>query len=141
MAFPLERAASTRTNSVRPTLLRVSVSVLALVLGVLSAVSAGRVLLGFSTPEPPVLVWLVVYNGIAGLASIAAAFAIYARGRWQLQSAAAIFAGHTAVLLVLVGLTLLDLPVAGRSIAAMSLRVVVWGLIVGFLIRSREERG
>jgi len=103
-------------------------AVAAAALGAASAASGLRVLAG-ADPGYVVLRWLVVYNVLAGFASLAAAAALWRSGRLGASLAIWILRAHAIVLLALVVRRAVDWPVAGESLAAMTLRVAVWTTI------------
>ena len=115
------------------TLLRVA-SVLALLIGAMSVVAGGSVLLGWQ-PGYTVVGWLPIYNFVAGwLAVLVAAPLIWRGSRWALPVALAALGAHAAVML-LTQVVSRDV-VAMQSIAAMAFRLAVWAVIVILLWRQ-----
>lgn len=115
-------------------------AVLALVIGLLTIVEGGSVLLGIETKPYHVLPWLLRYNVMMGVLSLAAGI-----GLWMEKSRAAMLARtilvcHGAVFLSLAGMHLLGKAVAVISIWAMLFRTGIWTAI-GFMIREKEGKG
>ena len=110
-----------------------------LVLGTLSVVEGTRVLLGISSPEPPVLLWLVAYNVTIGLLSVAVALAIFRNARVATPAALSILGAHSVVLFAVSGLYLWQQPVALRSIGAMVFRVTVWAIVGIYLLYAKRR--
>ncbi len=110
-------------------------ALLALVIGLLTIVEGGLVLLGFETKPYPVLPWLVRYNVALGFLSLAAGHGLWREKRWAETLSRAVLACHGLVFLGLVGMHVLEMTVAKTSMIAMLFRTAVWGGIM-FLIKT-----
>ena len=114
-------------------------ALLAVLFGLATAFTGGRVLLGAFDPGYVVVLPLVVFNTIMGVVYIAAAGRIKsdaARGR---VAATAVAGANLFVLIVLVGYALAGGVVAMESFVAMSVRTGVWAGIVlalTYVVRS-----
>lgn len=103
------------------------------------AVFAGsRVLLGLDVPDYVVLPWLVWYNVGAGLFGVGVAVGLWRGGAWAITTAGALAAAHGAILTVLIVMRLGGGAVANDSLAAMTLRTLVWSAIA--LVARRTLR-
>ncbi len=109
-----------------------------LAFGLLSVLAGTRVLAGIDRPDYVVLRWLVVYNVIAGLAGVAAAAAVWIRRAWGPTAARLLTTAHAAVLVALVGMRFAGADVASDSLAAMTLRTVLWLVIA--VVAARAAR-
>lgn len=111
-------------------------AVLALIIGAMAIFAGGKVLLG-NDPGYYVINWLVVYNFVIGLISaFVTAILIWKRSRYALPAAIATLSLHALVMLtILIGF---GNVVAKDSIVAMTIRIVVWAIIVGLLIVARR---
>lgn len=102
--------------------------------GVVSTIAGGRVLLGIDHPEYTVLQPLVVYNVAAGIASAAAGVGLMGAHRaWAIRTGWLVAGAHLAVCAVLLARYGLGWPVAIDSVAAMTFRAAVWMAIVSVL--------
>ncbi len=114
---------------------------LALVIGGLAILAGTPVLLG-RDPGYYVIDWLPIYNLIMGVLTLVIAVPlIWRQHRAALPVALAIFASHAIVMLLLQ--TAYREVVATASIVAMSLRLLVWALILGLMlwqIRGKPAR-
>ena len=119
---------------------RISAGILILLMALPAIVEGGSVLSGISKPEQIVLKWLVYYNVSAAIVSLAGIFFLFRRPRAAIPFSLLILTSHAAVLGILLYILLSSGNVANKSIAAMSIRSVVW-LVVLFLARksSNEE--
>jgi hypothetical protein len=113
-------------------------AVLAFIIGIMAIVAGGQVLLG-QLPDYYVINWLPVYNFIAGLASaLVVAILIWRESRYALPAAAAVFAAHAVVMIVI--RTAYSDVVAPDSLRAMTIRLAVW-LIILVLLFLQSRRG
>jgi len=113
-------------------------ALLALVIGLLTVVEGGIVLLGFETKPYPVLPWLLRYNVAMGFVSLAAGHGLWREQRWAETLSRIIRTCHGAVFLWLVGMDLLGMTVAMNSIGAMLFRTAIWtGIMI--LVKSRSR--
>lgn len=123
----------------RVRIVQILAAAVAVLFGVATLVAGGRVLLG-SDPGYEVFRPLLIYNTAMGVAYLAAGITIWRSVNAGRYAAGAIFLLN---LLVLVGLLVVDRSggaVAVESLRAMTLRTVVWlvlVLAVSWLGRSR----
>ena len=101
-------------------------ALLALVIGLLTIVEGGIVLLGFETKPYAVLPWLLRYNVAMGFVSLAAGHGLWREQRWAETLSRIIRSCHGVVFLWLVGMVLLGMTVAMNSIGAMLFRTAIW---------------
>ncbi|MBN1449568.1 MAG: hypothetical protein JW963_01010 [Anaerolineales bacterium] len=113
-------------------------SILAFVIGAMAVVAGGRVLLGI-LPDYYVINWLPVYNFVMGVVSIFfSSIIIWKNNKFAIPAAIGTFGLHTAVMLILQAAY--RGVVAPDSIMAMTVRLVVWAIIIGLLIVQRQKR-
>ena len=113
-------------------------ALLALVIGLLTIVEGGIVLLGLETKPYPVLPWLLRYNVVMGFVSLAAGHGLWREQRWAETLSRTIRNCHGAVFLWLVVMDLLGMTVAVNSIGAMLFRTAIWtGIMI--LVKSRSR--
>ena len=115
-------------------------SLLALIIGLLTVVEGGIVLLGFETKPYPVLPWLLRYNVAMGIVSLAAGYGLWSEQGWAAKLSRMVLAYHAAVFLWLVGMHFLGKTVAVQSIGAMMFRTGIW-IGINFMIRRKEGKG
>ena len=113
-------------------------ALLALVIGLLTVVEGGIVLLGLETKPYPVLPWLLRYNVAMGFVSLAAGFGLWREQGWAAMLSRMVLACHGLIFLTLVGMHLLGMTVAVNSIMAMLFRTAIW-IGIMMLIRSRSR--
>ena len=113
-------------------------SLIALVIGLLTIVEGGIVLLGLETKPYPVLPWLLRYNVAMGLVSLAAGHGLWREQGWAEKLSPMVLACHGFVFLLLAGMHLLGMTAAVQSIGAMLFRTGIWIAIV-MLMRSRSR--
>lgn len=107
-------------------------SVLALVIGAMAIFAGGRVLLG-NDPGYYVINWLPLYNYTMGILTLfITATLIWMNGRFAMPAAIGTFGLHAIVMLILQ--TAYSGVVASDSIQAMTLRLVVWVIILGLMV-------
>jgi uncharacterized membrane protein len=103
-------------------------AILAWVIGVMAILAGGPVLLG-RNPGYNVIGWVPVYNLVMGAVSVFLVGILLWKGsRWALPAALATFGIHAFVMLIL--LTAFREVVATASLAAMVIRLIVWGIIL-----------
>jgi len=112
-------------------------ALLALVVGLLTIVEGGIVLLGLGTNPYPVLPWLLRYNVAMGFASLGAGHGLWREQRWAETLSRIIRSCHGVVFLLLAGMDLLGMAVAVQSIGAMLFRTAIWTGIT-MLIKQRS---
>ena len=114
-------------------------AVLAFIIGAMAIFAGGQVLLG-KIMDYYVIDWLPIYNLIAGLVSaFITAILIWKNSKYALPVAIGTFAVHGTVMLVL-QTAYRDL-VAPDSIKAMTVRLVVWLIILTLMIvQARKNK-
>ena len=117
-------------------LLKIAAAV-ALIIGLMAAITGTRVLTGSFIPDYNVLPWLVYYNVFMGLASIFTGILIWKKHSKALTFTIGITAGHISVLLSL--LTIFNSIVAHHSINAMIFRSSIWLILLFVVWKSRSK--
>jgi hypothetical protein len=113
-------------------------SLLAFVIGAMAIFAGGQVLLG-KLPDYYVIDWLPVYNFSLGLLSaLITAPLIWRRHRWGLPAAIGTLGLHGLVMVIL--RTAYMPVVAPDSLRAMTLRIIVWTVIVGLLVLDSRRK-
>ena len=103
-------------------------AILAFIIGAMAVFAGGQVLLG-KLPDYYVINWLPVYNYTVGILTIfVTVILIWMRHRLALPVAIATFGVHTLVMLILQ--TAYRDVVAPDSLKAMTVRMVVWIVIL-----------
>jgi len=115
-------------------------ALLALVIGLLTIVEGGIVLLGLETKPYPVLPWLLRYNVAMGFVSLAAGHGLWRAQGWAAMLSRMVLVCHGLVFLSLGGMHLLEMTVAVNSIMAMLFRTVIW-IGINIMIRGKEGKG
>ena len=112
---------------------------LAFIIGAMAIFAGGQVLLG-KIMDYYVIDWLPIYNFIAGLiSSFITAFLIWKGNKYSLQAAIGTFVSHGIVMMIL-QTAYRDL-VAADSIKAMTVRMVVWLIILALMIiQVRQDK-
>ncbi len=113
-------------------------AMLALIIGLLTIMEGGSVLLGIESKPYHILPWLLRYNIIMGFVSLAEGI-----GLWREKDQAAILAKtilvcHGAVFLSISAMDLLGKAVAVNSIIAMLFRTGIW-FVINTMIRRKEQ--
>lgn len=118
---------------------RKTAAVLAFIIGTMAIFAGGQVVLG-KVMDYYVIDWLPVYNLIVGfISSLLTAILIWKGSKYSLLVAFGTFASHGVVMLVL-QTTYRDV-VASDSIIAMTVRLVVWLIILTLMfIQSQKDR-
>ncbi|HEX5807182.1 MAG TPA: hypothetical protein VFY25_00845 [Anaerolineales bacterium] len=112
-------------------------SVLALLIGGMAIFAGGKVLLG-SDPGYYVIDWVPVYNYTLGILTVfITAILIWKNSRLAWIAAVGTFSLHAVVMLVLQ--TLYRDTVAPDSIQAMTLRLIVWAVILGLMYAGSRK--
>lgn len=123
--------------------MRISLSkvaaVLAFIIGAMAVVAGGQVLLG-RDPGYYVIDWLPIYNfGVGVLTVLVTAPLIWRGSRYALPAAVVTLAAHSLVMVVII-VAYRDV-VATDSIRAMTIRIIVWLVIVGLMaVQARRSR-
>jgi len=114
-------------------------AVIAFIIGAMAIFAGGQVLLG-KVMDYYVIDWLPIYNFTVGLISaFFTAIIIWRGSKNSLPVAIATFTSHTAVMLILQ--TAYRDVVAPDSIRAMTVRIVVWLIILGLMfIPGRKDK-
>ena len=112
-------------------------SILTAIIGAMAIFAGGQVLLG-KAMDYYVIDWLPIYNFILGLISAGfTAILIWKGSKIALPAAWVTFASHTTVMLILQ--TAYRDVVAPDSIVAMTVRMVVWIIIISLLIIEKRK--
>ncbi len=119
------------------TILTKIASVLAFIIGGMAIFAGGQVLLG-KDPGYYVIDWLPVYNYTVGILTVfITAILIWVNNRFALAAAIGTFSVHALVMLALQ--TAYHSVVAPDSIMAMTIRLVVWGIVLGLMFVQRRK--
>ena len=110
--------------------------------GVLTVLSGGRAL--FGGPEAraavgdavPFVLW---FNFLAGFAYVTAGIGLILQTSWAAKLSIAILVATVLVMIAFGVHVLLGGAYEMRTVWAMSLRTVVWGVVVGVVIRNPDE--
>ena len=115
-------------------------AVLAFIIGAMAIFAGGQVLFLGKQMDYYVINWLPYYNFTMGVISfLVTAILIWKNSRYAIPAAIATFAAHATVMLVL--LTAYKDVVAPDSIVAMSVRLVVWVVILILMyLQSRKSK-
>ncbi|MCK4489776.1 MAG: hypothetical protein KAU23_05920 [Anaerolineales bacterium] len=112
-------------------------AVLAFIIGAMAIFAGGQVLLG-KVMDYYVIDWLPIYNLVAGLvSSFITAILIWKGSKYAMSAAIGIFAVHGTVMLVLQ--IAYQEVVAPDSIKAMTVRLVVWLIILALMIVQAQK--
>jgi hypothetical protein len=114
-------------------------SVLAFIIGGMAIFAGGKVLLGID-PGYYVINWVPVYNYTMGILTVFfTAILLWKNSRLAMPATVGTFSLHALVMLLLQ--TVFRDTVAAESIQAMTLRLIVWAIILGMVfLRSRKGR-
>ncbi len=115
-------------------------AILAVMLGLLSVLEGGRVLLGQYVPDYPVLPWLVWYNVVLGALSAAVGVGIWQGSERSRNFAVNILTLHAIVFAGLFALKQTGQIVAMKSIFAMMFRTFAW-IVIYLLVRWKRQEG
>jgi len=112
-------------------------SILAFIIGGMAIFAGGQALLG-KDPGYYVINWLLLYNYTVGILTVfVTAILIWANSRFALPAAILTFSVHALVMLIL-QIAYRDV-VAVDSIVAMTVRLVVWVIILGLMFLQRRK--
>ena len=109
--------------------------------GVLTVLSGGRALFGGSEARAavgdavPFVLW---FNFLAGFAYVAAGIGLILQTNWATKLSIAILVATVLVMIAFGVHVLLGGAYEMRTVWAMSLRTVVWGVVVGLVIRNPD---
>jgi hypothetical protein len=113
-------------------------AILAFIIGGMAIFAGGKVLLG-SDPGYYVINWLSLYNYTIGILTVfVTAVLIWTNSRLALPVVIATFSFHAVVMLALQ--TLYRGIVASESIQAMTLRLIVWAVILALMFAASRMR-
>jgi hypothetical protein len=114
-------------------------SIIAFLIGSMAIIAGAQVLLG-NDPGYYVINWLPVYNYTIGILTVfITAIHIWGRSRIAFPLAIGTFCVHALVMLFLQ--TAYRSVVAPDSIVAMTIRIIVWGIILGLMVvQSRQDK-
>jgi len=112
-------------------------AILAFVIGAMAIFAGGQVILGI-LPDYYVIDWLPIYNFVIGIVSVLfTAVVIWKNTRLALPATIATFSMNAIVMVVLQ--TAYRAVVATDSIKAMTVRLVVWMIILILLLGQRAN--
>ena len=112
-------------------------SILAFMIGAMAIFAGGQVLLG-KDPGYFVINWLPVYNYTAGILTVfVTAILIWVNSKFALAAAIGTFSVHALVMLILQ--TAYRSVVAPDSIMAMTIRMVVWGIVLVLIFVQQRK--
>ncbi len=114
-------------------------AILAFIIGAMAVFAGGQALLG-KDPGYYVINWLLLYNYTAGILTVfITAFLIWTHSRFAMPAAIGTFCLHALVMLILQ--TAYRSVVAPDSIRAMTIRLIVWGIILALMFaQSRKNK-
>lgn len=114
-------------------------SILALAIGAMAIFAGGKVLLG-QDPGYYVIDWVPVYNFSVGVITfLISAILIWKNSKYALPIAIATLSSHSIVMIVLQ--TAYHEVVAPDSIRAMTIRIIVWIVILALLLIHAWKEG
>lgn len=112
-------------------------SILAFIIGGMAVFAGGKVLVGID-PGYPVINWVPVYNYTVGILTVfITAMLLWSNSRLARPAALATFSLHALVMLILQ--TGYSGTVAFESIQAMTLRLIVWAIILGLMYAGSRK--
>ena len=114
-------------------------AILALIIGGMAIFAGGSALLG-RDPGYYVINWLLLYNYTVGILTVfVTAILIWTNSRYALPAAIATFSVHALVMLILQ--VAYRGVVAPDSIVAMTVRLIVWAIILGLMfVQARKNK-
>jgi hypothetical protein len=119
------------------TVLNKIAAILAFIIGAMAIFAGGQALLG-KDPGYYVINWLLLYNYTVGILTVfITTFLIWTNNRFALPAAIGTFSLHALVMLLLQ--TTYHGVVAVESIVAMTIRLVVWGIILGLMFLQQRK--
>ena len=111
-------------------------AIVAVIFSLLTIAEGLQVLLGVMQPDYIVLRPLLFYNVAMGIVGIFVGMAIWLNSRWAVFLTFTTIAAHLVVLLIVGVIYLFNGGVAEHSVAAMSLRSIVWLVIAWVLLKT-----
>ena len=114
-------------------------AVLAFIIGAMAVFAGGQALLG-KDPGYYVINWLLLYNYTIGILTVfITAVLIWKNSRFALPAAIGTFSIHALVMLIIQ--TAYRGIVAPDSLRAMTIRIIVWAIILGLMfVQSRKNK-
>lgn len=114
-------------------------AILAFIIGVMAIFAGGRVLLG-NDPGYYVINWLVLYNYTLGILTVfVTGILIWTNSKLAMPASIGTLGIHALVMLIL--LAAYGEVVAPDSIVAMTIRIIVWIIILGLIFaQSRKSK-
>lgn len=114
-------------------------SILAFIIGGMAVFAGAQVLLG-NDPGYYVINWLPIYNYTIGILTVfITSIFIFTNSRFALPAAIGTFSLHALVMLILQ--IAYRSTVAPDSIRAMTIRMIVWAIILGLMfIQARKNK-
>ena len=114
------------------TILKKIAAVLALIIGAMAVFAGGKVLVG-NDPGYYVINWLPLYNYSIGLITLTiTAVLIWTSSKYAMAASIGTFSLHAFVMLILQ--TAYRGVVSADSLEAMTIRLVVWAIILGLMV-------
>ncbi len=116
----------------------------AVLFGLLTIFAGGRALFGGAEARAAVgdaVAFVLWFNFLAGFAYVAAGVGLFLRRPWAVRLSVAILVATISVMIAFAVHLLLGGAYEMRTVAAMSLRTVVWGIIVAVALRDVTGAG
>lgn len=117
--------------------LRRACALLAALFGLVTVAAGGRILFGFGEAGFHVIRPVLIFNVMMGVAYIAAAFLMVRSLKWGVTASALILLANLIVLGALLAMRASGSGVANQTMAAMTLRSVLWAAI--YLLLRKES--
>ncbi len=111
-------------------------AIVAVIFSLLTTAEGLQVLLGVTQPDYIVLRPLLFYNVSMGIVGIFVGMAIWLNSRWAVFLTLTTVTAHFVVLLIVGVIYLVNGGVAEHSVAAMSIRSIVWLVIAWVLLKT-----
>jgi len=119
----------------KTTLTRIA-SILAFIIGAMAVFAGAKVLMG-NDPGYYVINWLPLYNYTIGILTVfITAVLIFTNSRFAVPAAIGTFSLHALVMIILQ--TAYRGTVAPDSIQAMTIRLIVWAIILGLMFAQAQ---
>jgi hypothetical protein len=133
-----EKSAIFRREKMKTILTKIA-SILAFIIGGMAIFAGGQALLG-KDPGYHVINWLLLYNYTIGVLTVfITAILIWVNSRFALPVGIGTFSAHALVMLIIQ--TAYRGVVAPESLRAMTIRLVVWSVILGLMfLQLRNNR-
>lgn len=123
------------------TLVRRGAASVAVAFGALTLLAGGRILLGVGEAGYAVLRPVLVFNTLMGAAYVVTGLALWRDAWWARMAAIAIATANLGVLLLLALRIAGNGVVAGETMAAMTLRALVWLVLAAIVTATSHGRG